>query len=58
MEKQDIFLFVTVTIILAFSLYRRYLKHKQVNTPGKGSNSSFGSGSISSEDDYEPYKRK
>jgi uncharacterized membrane protein YobD (UPF0266 family) len=59
MNTSDIFLIVFVTAVLAFSLYRRFIKNKRgIKTPAAEhkKNSSFSSGSL--DDDYEPYMKK
>jgi hypothetical protein len=58
MKTSDIFILITVVAALGFSIYKKYLKNKQGNQipAGQEKSSFFSSGS--SDDDYEPYKKK
>jgi hypothetical protein len=59
MHKNDIIVFAVVMVFLAFRLYQKYIKKKDLKT-GTPPNSTKGTSfpSSSKDDDYEPYSKK
>jgi hypothetical protein len=59
MHRNDIIVFAVVMVFLAFRLYKKYIKKKDMKTgtpPGISRGTTFSSSS--NDDDYEPYSKK
>jgi hypothetical protein len=59
MHRNDIIVFTVVMVYLAFRLYQKYFKKKDMKTgtPPESTNGTTFSSS-SKDDDYEPYSKK
>lgn len=54
MSTSELILIIVAFIALGFSIYRRYIKK---DSGKKGTQHNISSGSISRDDDYEPYSK-